>query len=506
MRFKSVFLVVLILCVLCFPYNTFAKAEVYDVVLFFGQSNMTGYAGINENDMISDSRINNNLNDYSNQTGIDMDILSNYTAINHVNVPIESGTAYEYLAKDSNMREITRDTIKLGEKIKYNGNTFSTDAPYALEESYGTNMIPQFVKTYYEKTHRKLIVVMASNGGEEIGHFAKTFECHDDDQHANQHIYETMTKKYQAAIKYMSDHPDKYIIGKKFYIIFQGESDAWNVNANGKYIYDNNANIGYYDVFMKVHNSLKEDLGLEYGGIVYTGQRFQVSSNLFDGVVGVHTAQKNLINNNSDIFLASSYPYSRYYSFMKENKSDYCISPNDGDKIHFTSAALSQIGMDSAISSVKQLNKNVNWLNSLKINGESITVGSNTTFKVNVGKDIDKVTIDAGTYHTGLTFVEDFGPRDVDIVDGENTILLKVKYGSQQKLYTIVVNKERNEKNDDVIVIDTPKEEKESGQVVMVEDTFAKKSIISLIVSLLLILIGFAMCIYTNNINDNDLK
>ena len=72
MRFKSVFLVVLILCVLCFPYNTFAKAEVYDVVLFFGQSNMTGYAGINENDMISDSRINNNLNDYSNQTGIDM--------------------------------------------------------------------------------------------------------------------------------------------------------------------------------------------------------------------------------------------------------------------------------------------------------------------------------------------------------------------------------------------------------------------------------------------------
>ena len=191
---------------------------------------------------------------------------------------------------------------------------------------------------------------------------------------------------------------------------------------------------------------------------------------------------------------------------MKENKSDYCISPNDSDKIHFTSAALSQIGMDSAISSVEHLNKNVNWLSSLKINNDKINVGNKASFEVNVGKSVNKITVNAETYHTGLNFVDGFGPRDVDIVDGENTILLKVKYGSQQKLYTIVVNKERNEKNDDVIVIDTPKEEKESGQVVMVEDTFAKKSIISLIVSLLLILIGFAMCIYTNNINDNDLK
>ena len=35
----------LLFCLLCFPYKVFAKAEVYDVVLFFGQSNMTGYAG-----------------------------------------------------------------------------------------------------------------------------------------------------------------------------------------------------------------------------------------------------------------------------------------------------------------------------------------------------------------------------------------------------------------------------------------------------------------------------
>ena len=191
MKIKYLLFLSLIICLFYFPYDVFAKAEVYDVVLFFGQSNMTG----NASDINPDPRINNDLNDFSSKTGISMDILNNYTAINHVNVPIESGTAYEYLANkidNSNMREITKDTIKLGEKIKeYKNNTFVTytdDSSHALEESYGTNMIPQFVKTYYEKTHRKLIVVMASNGGEEIGHFAKTFECHDDDQHTDQHI------------------------------------------------------------------------------------------------------------------------------------------------------------------------------------------------------------------------------------------------------------------------------------------------------------------------------
>lgn len=83
---------------------------------------------------------------------------------------------------------------------------------------------------------------------------------------------------------------------------------------------------------------------------------------------------------------------------------------------------------------------------------------------------------------------------------------MKIQYGKVQKPYTIVVYKEQDEKNEDVVVINTPKEEKESGQVVRVEDTIAKKSIISLIVSGLLILIGFAMCIYTNNAEDSDLK
>ena len=83
---------------------------------------------------------------------------------------------------------------------------------------------------------------------------------------------------------------------------------------------------------------------------------------------------------------------------------------------------------------------------------------------------------------------------------------MKIQYGKVQKPYTIVVYKEQDEKNEDVVVINTPKEEKESGQVVRVEDTIAKKSIISLIVSGLLILIGFAMCIYTDSIVNNNSK
>lgn len=522
MKDKKILIIVLFFCILCFPYNVFAKAEVYDVVLFFGQSNMTGFAGVYDTEKVKDSRLTNTgVDSFSTATDINKQIVNKYTKMNHVDVDITSGTAYEYIYSSNSMREIKSSTEVLGENLEWNTSTNKPVACerksyFASQESFGTNIIPQFAKSYYEKTGRKIVAVMVSNGGEEIAHFlphnkVNTYSKSPSADEKNQYIYETMVAKYKAAISYMNNNSDKYKIGKKLYVVFQGESDVRHIQTGSMTTQD------YYDVFMMVHNGLVSDLSIQYGGIIETAHRTGIAG-FYNGVNGIHSAQNSLINNNSNIFLASSYPYDHYVpdednytgsnfsNALEKSLLSTCMSGDNDNRIHFNSAALSQIGMDSALASVKQLNKNVNWLNSLKVNGESVTVGSNTTFKVNVGKDVNKVTIDAGTYHTGLTFVEDFGPRDVDIVDGENTILLKIKYGNEQKLYTIVVEKESEEKEEEVVVIDTPKEEKESGQVVRVEDTFATKSVISFIVSVLLIIIGIAMCIYTNNINNSDLK
>ena len=512
----------LLFCLLCFPYKIFAKAEVYDVVLFFGQSNMTGYAGSYDTEKAKDSRLTEmGIDSFSTATGINKQIVNKYTKMNHVDVDIAEGTAYEYIYSSNSLREIKSSTETLGENLEWNTSTNKPVACdrksyFASQESYGTNIIPQFAKSYYEKTGRRIIAVMVSNGGEEIAHFffynkVSTYSKSNNTDSKYQYIYETMVAKYKAAISYMNSNSDKYKVGKKLYVVFQGESDVKYIQTGSM------TSQNYYDIFMLIHNGLVADLNIQYGGIIETTHRTGVAG-FYNGVNGIHSAQKSLIDKNSNIFLASSYPYdhyvpdqdnfsgSNYENALEKSLLSTCMSGSNDNRIHFNSAALSQIGMDSALASVKQLNKNVNWLNSLKINGESITVGSNTTFKVNVGKDIDKVTIDAGTYHTGLTFVEDFGPRDVDIEDGENTILLKIKYGNEQKIYTIIVDKKQDEKKEEVVVIETPKEEKESGQVVRVEDTFVKKSIISFIVSVLLIIIGFAMCIYTDSIVNNNSK
>ncbi len=73
------------------------------------------------------------------------------------------------------LKNITEETKYLGEKLNYNIITKKLDIPsdkkFSLQKSYGTNMIPQFCKKYYEKTGRKVVVVMAANGGERIANF-----------------------------------------------------------------------------------------------------------------------------------------------------------------------------------------------------------------------------------------------------------------------------------------------------------------------------------------------
>ena len=510
---------VLIFILMLLPINVFAKADVYDVILFFGQSNMTGYAGIYDNEKNVDVRLNNiGIDSFSQKTGINKSILNNYTKMNHVNVSISDNCLYEYVYETNSLREITSSTTTLGENLKWNSSTNKFDTVerqtyFASQESYGTNMIPQFAQTYYKATGRKVIAVMVSNGGEEIAHFlphdqVATYSSSTDAEAKNQYIYEAMKAKYNAAIAYLNGHSSQYKIGKKLYIIFQGESDASNI-ASGSLDAD-----GYYSIFKKVHNKLVSDLGIQYGGIVETGGRPGIANSV--AINKLNTAQAKLVSENSDIFLASSYPYDHYvpdeghyqgsdYASALENaKLSMCIVDNENNSIHFNSAALSQIGLESAQNAVKYLNDNNKWLTSLSVGGKSLTIGNSTTFSLEVDEDVDSVSIAATTLHTGITFVSGYGPRDVDLEDDETTILLKVSDGNTTKTYTIVVSKNKEESPEDDPEDDTPTGDDKKEEVVEVPDTGLYRSRVLIVISIITIVSGLAICIYNTKLTKKD--
>ena len=98
-------------------YANAKEKDIYDIVLFWGQSNMRGAVGGIEEERQPDKRILVEAD-----TGISQDILNVTTAMNHVNVPIQKGTAYEYRysLRDKNpLVPITSSTSTIGETLAY---------------------------------------------------------------------------------------------------------------------------------------------------------------------------------------------------------------------------------------------------------------------------------------------------------------------------------------------------------------------------------------------------
>ena len=180
---------------------------------------------------------------------IDEDILKEYKTFSYVSVQVPENTAYDFKIDENNknvLEMITSKTKKLGEKVVYINNKLrhskQGDEYYSLLPSYGTNMIPQFAKTYYEETGNKMVSVMASNGGEPIANFLPST---DQEYKDNQHIYDAAKEKYLRAVKYLENNG--YRIVNRFYVMYQGCSDATEeLSKENK----------YYDTYMKVHNYL----------------------------------------------------------------------------------------------------------------------------------------------------------------------------------------------------------------------------------------------------------
>lgn len=395
--------------------------DVYDVILFWGQSNMVGYAGSYKTsscDVASpgenclDYRIaeNGGNSNFSSLTGINSNIIKNYSAVNHVNVPITSGTVYDYhscsdvsntICDDGKghkgkgtLVEITSSTERIGQNLYpkpenntvnfYSGVSTKNDANYySLMRSYGTNMIPWYSYQHYKNTGHKVVAVLSANGGEILNHFlphGSQNGCEDGicTSTNNQYLYEAMVAKYDAAIEYLKDQ--NMTIGNKFHILFQGENDAKRVDGGVNTMDDNNnctgSNGNYWRIYYEfIHNKLKSEHDLNFGVIIETA--WTLDSATYCGVERVHNAQQNSILNNLDVILGSSYSYNRYlptqtlfskyfnatyskglYSSYQNNfngaleiaKLSQSVSKykSTENMIHFNSAALSQIGLETA--------------------------------------------------------------------------------------------------------------------------------------------------------------
>lgn len=307
---------------------------------------------------------------YAALTKIKSSILrKNGKTLNFVSIKQKSQTAYEYMYLTDSFREIdSMKKVNYGENLTYiDGELLSYKKAgqkyVSLAKSNGTNMIPQFCQTYYNLTGHKVIAVCAGKRGVPIQTFLPQsdkrntrFQCF---------VYEAIKEKYKAAVR-LAESQNLHI-GNKLYVIAQGESDI-GIKTTKKQ---------YKQMFMTMHKRLKKDLGIEMGAIVETSSTTGTGN--MKMIEAVHQAQKELIKENKDIILGSSYFYDRFVPSEKDYKNcntkvtirydgkklpykealrrsrfstdpSYKKETGERNYIHFTSAALSQVGMEVATS------------------------------------------------------------------------------------------------------------------------------------------------------------
>ena len=398
-----------------------SNEEVYDVILFWGQSNMLGFArGTEEKRQIGREE------NFASDTATNLDIVKNIDTQtidlstnkkigrSRVNIDLEPGIAYEYIMYPNSELGCTNEQehlkpmatgkpneyVVIGEALKYNKLTNKVEY-VPIKEIDGknedvsltgcVNMIPAFCQSYYYLTGHKVIAVMCAEGGESIESFTPGIKD-------GKNIYEVMKQKYNQAVSYAESQNMK--IGNKYFVSFQGELDVCNNNPG--------ASEWYETKYREVVNGLKRDCQITNGALVETG--FEIYSATMDQVNKIHYAQEKLINNYSDTVLGSKYPYESFVPVdsdyqncftnvcydEKGNRLDYGTAYakatervdsnyfetgtvlDDYNRIHFTSAALFQIGSETAVNLALEVTGRIT-------NIELVSTGK-TTYTQNVEK------------------------------------------------------------------------------------------------------------------------
>lgn len=194
------------------------------------------------------------------------------------------------------------------------------------------NMIPEFCRTYYEKTGHKVIAVTGAVGGVSIQTFLPQSDANHPTYTGVQYMYEAIKENFNGAVQLANRKG--YKVGGKYWICCQGESDISDSSTSS---FTGNK-VEYEQYFTQIKNNFKRDLGTTLGAIVETAHAIGDAS-LALGVRQLHNSQENLIQNNDDIILGSSFAYDYYVpdatTYYSNNFNTTKYIDSSGNKINY---------------------------------------------------------------------------------------------------------------------------------------------------------------------------
>ena len=118
------------------------------------------------------------------------------------------------------------------------------------------------------------------------------------------------------------------------------------------------------------------------------------------------------------------------------------------DLTHYNYLGLSKIGEQCANNVSDYLMKNINWLTSLSVNDTEVLENNIFNYTLKFSDDISSLKINASLSSQILRFVDGYGPRNIDLVDGLNEFLIKVENTNNHEIKTysfkIILEKNNN--------------------------------------------------------------
>lgn len=342
------------------------KPAVYDLILFWGQSNMVGSAigAANPFDGID-------IKSASEQTGIDQDLIQNTESASKVdNIEMPDGAAYEYKLTTDSFTPIT-GTTKIGEsgvnstgvytgvvynkkkkkfQLSYMHNGKVTDNQ-AASSACEINMVNEFCSRWYEQTGHGVIVVFAAVGGAPIQKFVPVSDPMYVGGPYGSYVYEYLATALDKAMK--KTKAENILLSHAYFVSFQGEGNNFDTNYKAEY--------------QKVVSYLKT-MSITQGALVETS--FTIGEkDKAEGIKTLHQAQMEIIAEDPSICLGSALDFDHYIPDRETYESPDAYWRNmwknlpydeayrrarlltdteEYNRIHLNSTALSMIGRQTA--------------------------------------------------------------------------------------------------------------------------------------------------------------
>lgn len=347
--------------------KTAAASKVYDILLFWGQSNMLGCAAGTQSPFAGET----DLTALSSASGIDEDILEATVSARRANIAVPEDSVYEYNLLTDSLEELhTGDLTGItgtDANGAYSGITWDEEAGAfrgyheeladkpAAKTSASTNMIPAFCAAWKQLTGHDVIFLFAAVGGVGIQAFlpmdhADYLPPVADSTVQYSHIFEYIAASYQGAKNLAAR--SGYKIGGSYWVSCQGEGDIGNPS---------------YETYYREVTDCLDVLGFTEGALVETSSTIGEAV-YYPYVETMHTYQETLGTESADICLGSTLDYDRYLPDETTYKAQNAVQAKWGgasyknayqmaswyvdtlswNRVHLNGAALSQIGRDTA--------------------------------------------------------------------------------------------------------------------------------------------------------------